>query len=104
MVIQRDLPVHVWGRATSGETVSVTFRDENTTVTTGRLGRWSVYLKPGPSGGPFEMSIKGIPAEVASGSVSPTVSPAVVIHDILVGDLWVASGQSNMEFVLQNAN
>jgi sialate O-acetylesterase len=103
MVIQRDLPVHVWGRATPGETVSVTFRDENKTITTGRLGRWSVYLKPGSAGGPFEMSIKGIPPEVASGAVSPTVSPALVIHDILVGDVWVASGQSNMEFPMERA-
>jgi sialate O-acetylesterase len=103
MVIQRDLPVHVWGRATPGETVSVTFRDENKTVTTNRLGRWSVYLKPGSAGGPFEMTVKGIPAEVASGAVAPGVSPAMVIRDILVGDVWVASGQSNMEFPMERA-
>jgi sialate O-acetylesterase len=103
MVIQRDLPVHVWGRATPGEQVSVTFRDENKVVVTNPLGRWNAYLKPGASGGPFEMTVKGIPAEVAGGSVDPSVSPAVVIHDILVGDLWVASGQSNMEFEMRKA-
>jgi sialate O-acetylesterase len=103
MVIQRDLPVHVWGRATPGETVSVTFRDENKTITTNRLGRWSVYLKPGSAGGPFEMTVRGIPAEVASGAVDPSVSPAMVIHDIQVGDVWVASGQSNMEFPMERA-
>jgi sialate O-acetylesterase len=103
MVIQRDLPVHMWGRATPGEQVSVTFRGENEIVTTGRLGRWGVYLKPGAAGGPFEMTVRGIPAEVAGGAVESSVSPTIVIHDILVGDVWVASGQSNMEFPMQRA-
>ena len=94
MVIQRDLPVHVWGRATPGEQVSVTFRDENTVVIANPLGRWSAYLKPGAAGGPFEMTVKGGGADAGS---------AVVIHDILVGDVWVASGQSNMEFPMQRA-
>lgn len=102
MVIQRDLPVHVWGRATPGEQVSVTFRGENKVVTSSRLGRWNVYLRPGAAGGPFEMTVKGIP-EVAGGAVDPSVSPAMVIHDILVGDVWVASGQSNMEFEMRKA-
>jgi sialate O-acetylesterase len=103
MVMQRDLPVHIWGRATPGEQVSVTFRGENKVVITGRLGRWNAYLKPGAAGGPFEMTVKGIPAEVASGAVDASVSPAIVIHDILVGDVWVASGQSNMEFPMERA-
>ena len=72
MVIQRDLPVHMWGRATPGEQVSVTFRGENEIVTTGRLGRWNVYLKPGAAGGPFEMTLKGIPAAVARGDRKST--------------------------------
>lgn len=96
MVIQRDLPVHVWGKAAPGEQVSVTFRDENKVVSTNQLGRWSVYLKPGAAGGPFEMTVKGIAAD--AGAASP-----IVIHDILVGDVWVASGQSNMEFPMERA-
>ncbi len=99
MVIQRDLPVHVWGRATPGEQVSVTFRDENKTTITNPVGRWSVYLKPGPAGGPFEITVKGVPGEGAS---TDATAP-IVIHDILVGDLWVASGQSNMEFPMERA-
>ena len=98
MVIQRDLPVHIWGRATPGEQVSVTFRGETTVVTTNPLGRWNAYLKPGAAGGSFEMTVKA-----AGGPADPDPSPAVVIHDILVGDLWVASGQSNMEFELSRA-
>ena len=95
MVIQRELPVHVWGRATPGAHVSVTFRDETRVVTANPLGRWNAYLKPGAAGGPFEMTVK--PAD-------GNASPATVIHDILVGDVWVASGQSNMEFELQKAS
>lgn len=96
MVIQRDLPVHVWGKAAPGEQVSVTFRDENKVVSTNQLGRWSVYLKPGAAGGPFEMTVKGIAADAGA-------APPIVIHDILVGDVWVASGQSNMEFPMERA-
>ena len=84
MVVQRNLPVHVWGMATPNETVSVTFRGETQTTTTGPLGRWSVYLKPGKAGGPFSMEVHG--------------SSAITLQDVLVGDIWIASGQSNMEF------
>ena len=94
MVVQREVPVHAWGRAAPGEQVTVTFRNERETVTTNPLGRWNAYLKPGAAGGPFEMSVQGSPSDH---------SPAIVIHDILVGDVWVASGQSNMEFPMERA-
>src|ERR1700722_4779449 len=61
MVVERDLPVHVWGIAAPGEDVSVSFRGETRTTTAGELGRWSVYLPPAGAGGPFQMSIKGTP-------------------------------------------
>jgi sialate O-acetylesterase len=84
MVVQRNLPVHVWGMATPNEIVSVTFRDETQTTTTGPLGRWSIYLKPGKAGGPFSLEVRG--------------ANTITLQDVLVGDVWVASGQSNMEF------
>jgi sialate O-acetylesterase len=84
MVIQRGLPVHVWGMATPQEAVSVTFRGETKSGTADDLGRWSIYLSPGEAGGPFQLSIKA--------------TNTIVLNDILVGDVWVASGQSNMEF------
>ena len=84
MVVQRGLPVHIWGMATPHEAVSVTFRGEARSTTADDLGRWSVYLPPGETGGPFQMSIKA--------------TNTITLDDVLVGDVWVASGQSNMEF------
>ena len=100
MVVQRDLPVHVWGMAAPGEEVSVTFRGETRSVKTSRIGRWSVYLKPGAAGGPYEMKLHGAP-DVSAGSAA--TAQDIVLHDILVGDVWVASGQSNMEFEMRKA-
>jgi len=84
MVIQRSLPVHVWGIAAEHESIAVTFRSETQSTTADDLGRWSVYLAPGEAGGPFQMTVKG--------------TNTIQLNDILVGDVWVASGQSNMEF------
>ena len=84
MVMQRGLPVHVWGMAAPQEPVTVTFRGETKSATADDLGRWSIYLSPGEAGGPFQLSIKA--------------TNTIVLNDILVGDVWVASGQSNMEF------
>lgn len=101
MVIQRDLPVHVWGMASPGEQVSVTFRDETRAVTANHLGRWSVYLKPGAAGGPYSMTVRGTATAAPGGSASPL---ALELKDVLVGDVWVASGQSNMEFGMRKAS
>ena len=84
MVVQRGLPVHVWGIAAPHEAVSVTFRGETKAGTADDDGRWSIYLSPSEAGGPFELNIKA--------------TNTIVLRDILVGDVWVASGQSNMEF------
>jgi sialate O-acetylesterase len=70
--------------ASPGEAVSVAFRGESRSTTADDLGRWSVYLSPGEAGGPFQMSVKG--------------TNSITLNDVLVGDVWVASGQSNMEF------
>ncbi|HXJ89754.1 MAG TPA: sialate O-acetylesterase [Candidatus Binatia bacterium] len=87
MVIQRSLPMHVWGRAAEHESITVTFRGETQSTTADELGRWSLYLSPGEAGGPFPMTIKG--------------TNTIQLNDILVGDVWVASGQSNMEFPMK---
>ncbi len=100
MVVQRDLPVHVWGMATAGEEVSVTFRGETRSAQAGDLGRWSVYLSPGAAGGPFQMTVRGTPA---AGGGDAASAQTITLDDVLVGDVWVASGQSNMEFEMYKA-
>jgi len=88
MVVQRGLPVHAWGMAAPKESVSVTFRGETKSATADDLGRWSIYLSPSEAGGPFAMTIKA--------------ANTITFNDVLVGDVWVASGQSNMEFAMKS--
>src|SRR5262249_7083899 len=57
-------------------------------TTADELGRWSLYLAPGDAGGPFAMTVKA--------------ANTITLNDILVGDVWVASGQSNMEFSMKS--
>jgi len=90
MVVQRERPAHLWGKANPGENVSVTFRDATRSTTADDIGAWSVYLPPSRPGGPFEITVKG--------------DNTIVLRDVLVGDLWIASGQSNMEWQLKNVN
>ncbi|HET8548768.1 MAG TPA: sialate O-acetylesterase [Bryobacteraceae bacterium] len=90
MVLQRDVPARVWGTASAGEAVTVRFRGQELHTTANELGRWSVHLWPGGAGGPFDLRIEG-PAN------------RIAIDDVLVGDVWVASGQSNMEWPMSRA-
>jgi sialate O-acetylesterase len=90
MVVQRGLPVHVWGTAAPHESITVNFRGETKSGTADDLGRWSISLSPGEAGGPFQLSI------IATNTIT--------LDDVLVGDVWVASGQSNMEFPMTGLN
>ncbi len=107
MVIQRNLPVHVWGMADPGEEVSASFRGETRSTKAGPLGRWSVYLSPSEAGGPFALTVTGTPA-AGAGDTAGQGNSGRGKHDarsmtFLVGDIWVASGQSNMEFTMKQA-
>ena len=88
MVLQRGLPVHIWGTADPGESVAVEFRGQTRGTVADELGGWSVYLAPVEAGGPFELTVKG--------------RNTIALSDVLVGDVWVASGQSNMEMRVQS--
>jgi sialate O-acetylesterase len=90
MVLQRDLQVNIWGLAAKGENISVTIADQKLTTKADDQGNWKVQLKPLKAGGPYEMIIKG--------------TNELLLKNILVGDVWVCSGQSNMEFQLSQAN
>ena len=87
MVLQREMPIHIWGWADPGERVSVAFHDVSRGTLADSLGNWSVFLPPESAGGPYQLTI---------GS-----SNQIVLDDILVGDVWFASGQSNMEMPLK---
>ena len=87
MVLQRDKPIHIWGWSDPGEKVSVEFHGISRTVAGDRLGNWSVFLPPETAGGPYQLSVTG--------------SNRIVLDDVLIGDVWFASGQSNMEFPLK---
>jgi sialate O-acetylesterase len=89
MVIQRNLPVLVWGRAMPGESVSVTLQSASASATADSIGYWSVRLPSLAAGGPFTLTVKG--------------ANTITLNDVLVGDVWVASGQSNMELPLREA-
>lgn len=85
MVLQQGMPVPIWGTAPTGQKVTVVFQNQRAT-TTARGGRWAVKLKPLCSGGPFTMTISG--------------GNTVRLNNILVGEVWLASGQSNMAWPL----
>jgi sialate O-acetylesterase len=91
MVIQRDKPIFVWGWAEPGETVTVSFHGESGTATAGADGSWVVPFDPIPAGGgPYSLTASG--------------SSEVHINDILMGDVYLASGQSNMEWKVLHSN
>jgi sialate O-acetylesterase len=89
MVVQREVPFHVWGEAAPGETVTASFRGESRGTEADALGRWSLYLPPSAAGGPFALSVRA--------------SNTVQLEDVWVGDVWLAAGQSNMEWPLDAA-
>lgn len=90
MVVQRDMPIHVWGTAAPGEVVSATFRGETKSASGNVLGHWELWFAPTKAGGPYELSV--------------TSTTPIVIRDIMVGDVWIASGQSNMEFEMRKVD
>jgi len=89
MVVQRGLAFHIWGKAAPAEAVSVAFRGATRAAVADEIGHWSVYLPPTDAGGPFELTVKG--------------NNTITLSDVMVGEVWVDSGQSNMEFALRTA-
>jgi sialate O-acetylesterase len=89
-VLQRDKPLPVWGQAEPGEHVVVTFGERTGSATAGADGRWIVFLDPVPaSTQPAELVVEG--------------KNAIRLTDIVVGDVWLLSGQSNMEWPVERA-
>lgn len=89
MVLQRDAPVPVWGQDLPGQSITVTFNGQRQTTTTTPQGRWMIRLPKMSAGGPFTMSVRG------SG-------PELTLTNVMVGDVWLCSGQSNMQTTLND--
>jgi sialate O-acetylesterase len=87
-VLQRDTPVPVWGTADDGEKVTVKFQGQEVS-TTAKDGKWFVKLAELKAGGPSTLTIEG--------------KNKVEVVDVLVGEVWICSGQSNMEWTLNKA-
>lgn len=92
-VLQRQRPVRIWGTGAPGEQVSVSFHGQTIATTADDYGQWEAWLKPEEAGGPYTLTVTG----------NATAAP-LKREDILMGDVWIASGQSNMEMPLRGFN
>ena len=88
MVLQQGVKVRIWGNAKPGERVIVTLKDKSASAVADAQGRWQVWLEPLKAGGPLELTVKG--------------DNVLTIKNVLVGEVWLCSGQSNMEWPLVN--
>ncbi|HEU4936512.1 MAG TPA: sialate O-acetylesterase [Vicinamibacterales bacterium] len=90
MLLQRDRPVRIFGKASPGEAVTVAFHGQTVRTVTDATGRWEAWLKPVPSGPPATMTVSG--------------TNTITIADVLVGDVWIGSGQSNMQWAVSQSD
>ncbi|GJM22776.1 MAG: hypothetical protein DHS20C15_26910 [Planctomycetota bacterium] len=86
MVLQRNVALPIWGWASAGEAVSVSFAGQQQDTLADANGTWRVTLDPVPAGGPHELRVTG--------------DNELRVRDVLVGEVWLCSGQSNMEWEL----
>lgn len=86
MVLQRNVLIPVWGQADANEKIQVTFNAQTKNVKADKMGNWMVRLDAEPAGGPYELAING--------------KNSIHIKNILVGEVWLCSGQSNMEWTV----
>ncbi|MDQ3394810.1 MAG: sialate O-acetylesterase [Bacteroidota bacterium] len=84
MVLQRDQQLPIWGWASPGEEVTLLFQDQRIATKADEKGNWLITLAPVPAGGPYDLVISG--------------KNTIRLRDIMIGDVWVCSGQSNMEW------
>lgn len=90
MVMQQDEPVHIWGNASPGEKVVVTILKQRIVVQADQRGKWETWLSPMKSKTPVDMTVTG--------------TNSIVVKNILIGEVWIAAGQSNMEWDVSQSN
>ena len=91
MVLQRNKPIAVWGWGAAGEKLTITFNAQVVQATVGKDGTWKTSIPAQKAGGPFTLKITG-------------ATNSILLNNILVGDVWICSGQSNMEWHVQDVN
>ncbi|MDP4208335.1 MAG: sialate O-acetylesterase [Bacteroidota bacterium] len=89
MVLQRNAPINIWGWAAPNERVSIQFHNQTKQAKADKNGTWGVKLDSEQAGGPYKLVVTG--------------KNSITLDDVLVGEVWVCSGQSNMEFKLNGA-
>ena len=87
MVLQRGKPLNIWGQAAAGEKVTVLFASQKKSVTVDTAGKWMLTLDP--------LKLSSTPADMVVSAAT-----TITLHNILVGDVWLCTGQSNMEYTL----
>lgn len=90
MILQRGADVKIWGWDTPNQAINIDFRDVTYLAKTTPEGTWEIKLPSLEAGGPYQMTISG--------------SEVITLEDILIGDVWICSGQSNMELTMQRAS
>jgi sialate O-acetylesterase len=90
MLLQRDAPSRIFGKADPGESVTIAFRGQTVQTAADAIGTWEAWLQPLSPGPAAEMTIRG--------------ANTIVISDVLVGDVWIGSGQSNMQWTVRRSD
>jgi sialate O-acetylesterase len=88
MVLQQGVKIRIWGSAKPGERVALSLKDKSASTVADAQGHWQVWLDPLKAGGPLELTVKG--------------DNVLTVKNVLVGEVWLCSGQSNMEWPLIN--
>ena len=91
MVLQRDRPIHIWGDAPPNASIELQLASQKTSTTASPDGRWSAVLKPLAAGGPYTLT-------------ATARNKSITINDILIGDVWLCAGQSNMAMMLKECD
>lgn len=89
MVLQRNFAAPIWGTAAPNTSVTVTIAGQTKQATAAADGKWMIKLDPAKEGGPFELTVSG--------------PSSITYKNVMFGDIWICSGQSNMEWVVRNS-
>ena len=90
MVLQRNKPIRIWGSASKGENITVSLHGQSVKIKAGKDGNWQAILPAMTHGGPYTLFIKG--------------KNEISFNDVLIGEVWLCSGQSNMEWTVNNSD